>query len=183
MLLNPLYINTLKNRYPVQHFLPKIKIIVKNGGNMQIAVVGQNERSDLKELLAYEVGQHIARKGAVLITGGMGGVMAACSKGAKSEGGVTVGILPVYEKKLGNDFLDIVIPTGLGHARNSLVVSSADVVIAVGGEYGTLSEIALALKLDKNVITLKSWDIPQLRTIQADSPAEAVELAFKLVEE
>ncbi|PLX17411.1 MAG: TIGR00725 family protein [Candidatus Muiribacterium halophilum] len=150
---------------------------------MQIAVIGQAERSDLKELIAYEVGQHIARKGGILITGGMGGVMEACAKGAKSEGGQTVGILPVYEKEKGNRFLDIIIPSGLGHARNALVVSSADVVIAIGGEYGTLSEISIALKLEKNVITLQSWDIPQLKTIKADNPKEAVKLAYQLAEE
>ena len=109
--------------------------------------------------VAVKTGQLVAEKGYVLITGGLFGVMEGASKGAKERGGLTVGILPHYET-LSNPYIDIKIPTGLGHARNVLVVSSASrVVIAVGGNYGTLSEIAYALKLGKTVVGFKTWEI------------------------
>ncbi|KAA0003679.1 MAG: TIGR00725 family protein [Thermoplasmata archaeon] len=126
---------------------------------MYISVIGGGECSKDAYEMAVEVGRRIARMNAVLITGGLGGIMEAACKGAKEEGGITIGILPGERKEEGNVYLDYVIATGLGQARNALVVLNADIVIAINGEYGTLSEIALALKYGKKVYGLKSWDV------------------------
>ena len=108
---------------------------------------------------AREAGRLIAEKGYVLVTGGLFGVMEGASKGAKEKGGLTVGILPHYED-ISNPYVDIKIPSGMGHARNVMVVSSASkIVVAVGGNYGTLSEIAYALKLEKRVVGFRTWGI------------------------
>ncbi len=108
---------------------------------------------------AREVGRLVAERGYVLITGGLFGVMEGASRGAKEKGGLTVGILPHYEN-LSNPYVDIKIPSGMGHARNVIVVSSASkIVVAVGGNYGTLSEIAHALKLGKRVVGFRTWEI------------------------
>ncbi len=108
---------------------------------------------------AREVGRLVAERGYVLITGGLFGVMEGASRGAKEKGGLTVGILPHYEN-LSNPYVDIKIPSGMGHARNVIVVSSASkIVVAVGGNYGTLSEIAHALKLGKKVVGFRTWEI------------------------
>jgi uncharacterized protein (TIGR00725 family) len=109
-----------------------------------------------------------------LITGGLGGVMEAASEGAKEAGGVTVGILP-GEKETANPFVTVAIGTGMGHGRNAIIVRSADVVIALPGLYGTLSEIALALKMDKMVIDLGDWNVDGM--LKADSPEEAMLIA------
>jgi uncharacterized protein (TIGR00725 family) len=119
------------------------------------------------------VGRLVAARGAVLVCGGLGGVMEAACRGAKEGGGTTVGILPGAERSAANEFVDVAIPTGLGEARNALVVRAADALIAVGGGYGTLSEIALALKAGKPVAGLGSWGIEGVR--QADTPEAAVE--------
>jgi len=108
--------------------------------------------------VAVEVGRLIARKGYALICGGMLGVMEGACRGAKEEGGLTVGILPGYDWS-SNPYVDIKIPTGLGHGRNVIVAASSPVVVAVGGSYGTLSEIAFALKLKRKVIGYSSWDV------------------------
>jgi uncharacterized protein (TIGR00725 family) len=105
------------------------------------------------------VGRELASAGAVVVCGGLGGVMEAACRGAREAGGQTVGILPGTDRAAANAFVDIAIPTGLGEARNALVVRAADALIAVGGGYGTLSEIALALKAGKRVVGLDSWDI------------------------
>jgi uncharacterized protein (TIGR00725 family) len=105
------------------------------------------------------VGQELAARGAVVVCGGLGGVMEAACRGAKEAGGLTVGILPGTDRAAANAFVDVAIPTGLGEARNALVVRAADALVAVGGGYGTLSEIALALKAGKRVVGLDSWDI------------------------
>ena len=108
--------------------------------------------------------------------------MEYAAKGAKSAKGLTIGILPTYHASDANDYIDIPVVTGLGHARNIIVVGSADGVIAVGGEYGTLSEIAFALKLGKPVIGLKSWDLKGKANIQmVDSPADAVRIALSKI--
>jgi uncharacterized protein (TIGR00725 family) len=148
---------------------------------IQISVIGGTSFDKKNEIIAYQLGQLIAQKGYVLVCGGLCGVMEAAAKGAKSENGITVGILPDYDKKSANPYIDIVIPTGLNHSRNIAVASSGDVVIAVGGEYGTLSEICFALKLDIPVITINSWDIPKLRTIKAETPVEALSLAESFI--
>jgi hypothetical protein len=140
---------------------------------MQIAVVGGGEcRPEVSEM-ACLLGRLLAEKGHVLICGGLGGVMEAACRGAKKAGGLTLGILP-GEMGSANEFVDIVIATGMGHARNAIIAKSADAVIALPGEHGTLSEMALALKMGKRVISLSSWDIPG--TIKAKSPEEAIRL-------
>jgi uncharacterized protein (TIGR00725 family) len=140
---------------------------------MQIAVIG-NGQAGLEECAtANAVGRLIAQSGAVLVCGGLGGVMEAACKGAQEAGGTTVGILPGTDG--GNPYLDIIIRTGIGHARNVLVVLSAGAVIAVGGKYGTLSEIAVALKAGRPVYGLGSWDIEG--AIPCSSPEDAVRRA------
>ncbi len=126
------------------------------------------------------MGRHIALNNAVLFCGGLGGVMEMAAKGAREAGGLTVGLLPGFEFGDANPYIDIAIPTGLSHARNILVVRAAMAVIAVEGSYGTLSEIALALKIGKPVIGLQTWDIgPEI--IKAHTAQEAVEKALHMV--
>ena len=150
-----------------------------------IGVIGPNECTEAEYLLAQEVGGLIARSGAVLVTGGRGGVMEAASRGAKQSGGMTLGILPGLDRADGNPYLDVVIPTGLGSARNAIVVSASDAVIAISGGYGTLSEIGLALKARKTVIGLDTWQVlPKGRggdpIIRASTAAQAVGLALEV---
>lgn len=130
--------------------------------------------------LAEEVGREIAKRKGILICGGLKGVMEGAARGAKKEGGLTVGIIPGERASDANPFIDIPIVTGLRDARNIIVVRSSEVVIAIHGRYGTLSEIAFALKLDIPVVGLKTWDIsPDI--VIASSPADAVEKAFSLI--
>jgi len=124
-----------------------------------VAVVGPGEAEPDEIAAAEQVGAELARREAVVVCGGLGGVMEAACRGAKEAGGTTVGILPGVDRGAANRFVDVALPTGLGEARNALVVRAADVLIAVGGAYGTLSEIALALKGGKRVIGLRSWEI------------------------
>ena len=136
--------------------------------------------------MAEQVGGGIARRGAVLVCGGLGGVMEAAARGASATGGLTIGILPGATADEANSFIDVPIVTGLGEARNALVVGSSDAIIAIAGEYGTLSEIALALKMGVPVVGLGTW---QLRApdggvppiVAAQSAAEAVEKAFRAI--
>jgi uncharacterized protein (TIGR00725 family) len=118
------------------------------------------------------VGRELAARGAVVVCGGLGGVMEAACRGAKEGGGVTVGILPGTDRAAANSFVDVAIPSGLGEARNALVVRAADALVAVGGGYGTLSEIALALKAGKQVVGLDTWDIEGV--VAAPDPEAAV---------
>ncbi|TGC11479.1 TIGR00725 family protein [Methanolobus halotolerans] len=144
---------------------------------MQIGVIGACICDADLYLMAEEVGYEIARNGAFIICGGLGGVMEAAPRGAKKVGGTTIGILPGDNRLSPNHYIDIAILSNMGHARNAIIAQSCDALIAVGGEYGTLSEIALALKMGKTVVTLESrWEIEG--TIKADSPREAVELAL-----
>jgi uncharacterized protein (TIGR00725 family) len=113
----------------------------------------------------------------VLVTGGLGGVMEAACKGARGAGGMTIGILPGKDRSAANPFVDFAIPTGLGEARNALVVRAADALIAIGGAYGTLSEIAFALKAGKRVVGLGTWAIDGVEA--ADSPEAAVETVLR----
>ncbi len=122
--------------------------------------------------IAEAVGAELARRGAVVVTGGLGGVMEAACRGAKEAGGTTVGILPGLDRSAANPYVDVAIATGLGEARNALVVRSADVVVAVGGGYGTLSEIGLALKIGKRVVGLGTWEIDGVLVV--DGPEAAV---------
>jgi uncharacterized protein (TIGR00725 family) len=134
---------------------------------MYIAVIGASKASAEEEKLAAEVGQFIGKAGHTLVCGGLGGVMNAAAKGAQQSGGISVGILPGYDRSQSSPYLTVSIPTGLSHGRNFLVVLSADALIAIGGEYGTLSEISFALKLKKPLVLLKSWTKSQLNVTDA----------------
>lgn len=155
-----------------------------------VGVIGEQDCSAELATLARAVGTEIARRGGVLVCGGMGGVMAAAAQGAQAAGGLTVGILPGQDRAAANPFIDIPIVTNLGEARNIVVVRSSEVIIAVGGSYGTLSEIAFALKLGVPVVGLRTWrlakdgaDAPFVDPIvRAATPEQAVELAWQLLE-
>ena len=147
---------------------------------IQIAVVGAGEKVSADTLsLAEAVGRQIALCGAALVCGGLGGVMEAAARGAKSAGGHTIGILPGYDRARANPFIEFVIPTGMGQARNVIVVACSRAVVALPGEAGTLSEVALALKLGRPVVALSAWG-NVAGVFQADSPADAVTLACEL---
>jgi uncharacterized protein (TIGR00725 family) len=148
-----------------------------------ISVIGAGECTDEEAATAETVGRELARRGAVLVCGGKGGVMEAACKGAKSAGGLTIGILPDLDRAQANPYVDIPIVTGLGSARNSIVVLSGQAVIAIGGAYGTLSEIAFAGLYSRVVVGLGTWkaQLPgsdTLVVIEASSPAEAVSIAI-----
>jgi uncharacterized protein (TIGR00725 family) len=150
-----------------------------------IAVIGGGQCSPQVAKLAEEVGRELARQGAALICGGLGGVMEAACKGAYLEGGLTIGILPGENRQSANAFVRIPIVTGIGYARNVAVVKSAQAVIAVNGSYGTLSEISHALQSGIPVIGLNTWSLsqsgkPDNSIILAENPAEAVDKALCL---
>ncbi|AKB36283.1 hypothetical protein MSSAC_1693 [Methanosarcina siciliae C2J] len=148
----------------------------------QIGVIGAGTCSRETGALAEAVGREIAKKRAGLLCGGLGGVMEAAAKGAKLAGGITIGILPGTLREEANPWIDVAVLSGMGHARNALIAQSSDALIAVDGEYGTLSEIALGLKMGKPVVLLESkWRIEG--TESAKNPLEAVELVFRLIEE
>ncbi len=142
-----------------------------------IGVIGAGKGDEELLKIAEEVGRLLAKEGVIVVTGGLGGVMEAACRGAALEGGITIGILPTLKKEDANPFVKIPIPTGMGEMRNVLIVRASDVLIAIGGEYGTLSEIAFALKLGKRVVGLKTWNIKGI--IQASSPEEAVKILLK----
>ena len=150
-----------------------------------IAVIGGGQCSSETAKLAEDVGRELAKRGAILICGGLGGVMEAACRGATAEGGMTIGILPGESRRSANLFVQIPIATGMGHARNVAVVKSAQAVIAVDGSYGTLSEIGHALQSGIPVIGLGTWSIsqngqPDEAIIVAQNPVEAVEKALDL---
>jgi uncharacterized protein (TIGR00725 family) len=150
-----------------------------------IAVIGGGQCTKKEARLAEEVGRELARRGAVLVCGGMGGVMEAACRGAGAEGGTTIGILPGEDSHSANPHVQIPIATGLGYARNIAVVRSARAVIAVGGSYGTLSEIGYALQGGTPVIGLDTWSLSrngkeENPIIPAQSPTEAVDRALDL---
>jgi uncharacterized protein (TIGR00725 family) len=144
-----------------------------------IAVIGAGDASDDVCALAFEVGRAIATRGAVLVCGGRGGVMEAAARGTRTAGGHTIGILATYDRHSANPHIEFAIATGMGQARNAIVVGSADAVVALAGESGTLSEIGLALKIGRPVVALNSWD--QLDGLhRAASPETAVAMALEL---
>jgi uncharacterized protein (TIGR00725 family) len=149
-------------------------------GGPYVAVVGSGEATGELYDAACEVGRLVAERGGVVVCGGLSGVMEAAARGATERGGVAIGVLPDEDRRRANPYLSYSVATGAGQARNLAVVCSADAVIAVGGEYGTLSEIGLALKVGRPVVTLKSWELPR-HVIVAPSPREAVEKAFGLL--
>jgi uncharacterized protein (TIGR00725 family) len=124
-----------------------------------VAVVGPGEASPDQLHTAEEVGAGLAAAGAVVVTGGLGGVMEAACRGARSRRGRTLGILPGDDRDAANGWVEIAVPTGMGELRNGLVVRAADAVVAIGGGHGTLSEIALALKLGRPVVGLGTWEV------------------------
>lgn len=142
-----------------------------------VAVCGPSEATPSQLDAAREVGKLLARQGAIVINGGYGGVMGAASEGAAIEGGTVVGILPDSDRAEVNAHLTIAIATGLGQARNAVIVTAADSVIAIGQGWGTLSEIALARRLGRPVFALGAWNVKGLDVVH--SPAEAVKRALE----
>lgn len=146
---------------------------------LRVAVIGGGDCSETEAALAEEVGRLLAEAGAVVLTGGRGGVMAAASRGAAQAGGLVVGILPGDDASQANSWVTLPIVTGIGEARNAILVRTAHAVVAVGGEYGTLSEIAFALKFGRPVVGLHTWrasgpNQTALPIHTVDSAAEAV---------
>jgi len=151
-----------------------------------IAVIGSGQANAGEIKLAEAVGKEIARRGAILVCGGLGGVMEAACRGAEAAGGTTIGILPGDSREAANPHVQIPIVTGLNHARNVIVVKSAQVVIAVGGSYGTLSEIGHALQNNIPVVGLKTWSLVRegktdSSIITVDDPIDAVDIAINLI--
>ena len=142
-----------------------------------VAVVGPGDATAEQESTAEEVGRALAARGVVVVTGGLGGVMAAASRGAREAGGTTLGLLPGDDRAEANPWVSVAVPTGLGELRNGLVVRAADALIAVGGGYGTLSEIALALKADKRVVGIGSWEIGGVQAVRDAEAAVAAILS------
>ncbi len=148
-----------------------------------MAVVGPSAGSADELAAAERVGRSLAERGAVVVCGGLGGAMEAACRGAKEAGGSTLGILPGTDRREANPYVDVAVATGLAEGRNALVVRTADAVIAVGGAYGTLSEIALALRARMPVVGLRTWELARGgdrddAVTRAQTPEEAVDLAF-----
>ncbi len=141
-----------------------------------IAVIGGRRVKRGLLTVAEEVGRLIAERGAVLMCGGLGGIMEAAAKGAKHAGGLTLGILPQDDKESANPYIDVPVATGLGIGRNVIIARTADAVVAIGGQYGTLSEIAFSLQLKKTVVGIQTWDIHGV--LMAETPEEAVVKIF-----
>jgi uncharacterized protein (TIGR00725 family) len=153
---------------------------------LYVAVIGPDPAPPEVEAACEHVGRLLARAGAIVVTGGLGGSMEAASRGAAAEGGVTVGILPGPSRQHANPYLTVSIPTGMGEGRNVLNVRAADAVIAVAGEFGTLSEIAFALKTGVPVVGLDTWVLTKIGRpvedpiVRVDTPEEAVAEALRL---
>jgi uncharacterized protein (TIGR00725 family) len=155
-------------------------------GRPYVAVIGASNATEWELAAAEDVGRRLADAGCVLVCGGLGGVMDAAARGCEAGGGVSIGILPGHERESASTHLTMAIATGFGEARNAIVARSADAVIAVGGEFGTLSEIALALKMGTPVIGLGTWalgrdDLDRDPIVRAETPEEAVEHLRRLV--
>ncbi|MEU7057947.1 TIGR00725 family protein [Streptomyces sp. NPDC046197] len=151
-----------------------------------IAVAGPGQASAREAELARQVGGLLARRGAVVVCGGLGGVMEACAQGARDADGMVVGLLPGRDRGAGNRHLSVAVATGLGELRNGILVNTCDALIAVGGGWGTLSEVALALRAGKTVALLDGWALPDAPSataaghgpIRVATPAEAVEVVL-----
>lgn len=146
-----------------------------------IAVIGGSEPDAQSLALAEKVGELIAQQGAILITGGMAGVMEAASKGAKKASGLVIGVLPTCDKESANPYVDIPIVTGMSHARNFIIARTCDCAIAIDGKYGTLSEIAFCLMYNVPVVGLNTWNIDAPIT-PAQTADEAVAIAFTKIQ-
>ena len=151
-----------------------------SGQKIYVGVIGAGNCTKKIRDLAAEVGKEIARAGAVLVCGGLDGIMKGAAEGAKSAKGITIGILPGTEKSEANEFIDYAICTGFGEARNLVIIRTADAVIALPGMYGTLSELGFALKMKKPVVSLGSWEVAD-SIIKADDAKEAVKLALQAI--
>jgi uncharacterized protein (TIGR00725 family) len=154
---------------------------------VQVAVVGPGEATPEICALALEVGRLLASRGAVVVTGGLGGVMAAAAEGAAAAGGMSIGLLPGTDRADGDPHSTVLIPTGLGELRNAVVVRCADGLVAVGGSWGTLNEIALAQRAEVPVVCLEGWSVfaadgSPLPLSTAASPAEAVQRVIEIIE-
>jgi uncharacterized protein (TIGR00725 family) len=141
-----------------------------------VAVVGPGDAGPEILAAAESVGRELAQRGVVVVCGGLGGAMEAACRGAKEAGGTTLGLLPGADRGQANPYVDVAVATGLGEARNALVARTADALVAVGGGYGTLSEIALALRAGKRVVGLGSWEILGMENVE--SPADAAAAAL-----
>jgi hypothetical protein len=146
-----------------------------------VGVVGSGSCDGVIAQIAEEVGERLAREGLAVLTGGRGGVMEAASRGAKKVGGLTIGVLPGDRREDANQYVDIPIATGLGEARNAIVARASEALVAIAGEYGTLSEIALALKMGRPVIGLHTWTLTQ-DVIVVEDPKQAVEKVLDSLE-
>jgi uncharacterized protein (TIGR00725 family) len=146
-------------------------------GTRYVAVVGSGTATGTLYERAREVGRLIAERNGIVVCGGLSGVMEAAARGATEAGGTSIGILPDEDRKRQNEYLSYSVATGVGQARNLAVVCSGDVVIAVGGEYGTLSEIGFARKVGRRVVVLEGWDLGE-HVVASSTPEEAVEAAF-----
>jgi hypothetical protein len=154
---------------------------------LHIAVCGPHEATGQEVAWAEEIGRRLAEAGAVVVCGGYGGVMDAVARGAAAAGGTVIGILSGSDRRGSSDHLTAVLPTGMGEARNAIIVRSADSVIAVSGEYGTLSEMGLALKMGRPVVGLETWRLSKPGregdpVVRAETPEDAVRLALELAE-
>jgi uncharacterized protein (TIGR00725 family) len=143
-----------------------------------VAVIGPSEATVAEVAQAEAAGRMLAERGVVVVCGGLGGVMEGASRGAAGAGGTVVGILPGAERAAANEHVTVALTTGMGEMRNALVVRAVDAVIAVGGAYGTLSEIAFALRTGVPVVGIGTWDLDDV--IDAPDPESAVELALEL---
>jgi uncharacterized protein (TIGR00725 family) len=147
-------------------------------GSRYVAVIGPSVATADELSAAEAVGRHLASRGAVVVCGGLGGVMEAAARGAAAAGGTVLGILPGAERDEANAYVTVAIATGMGEMRNALLVRAADVVVAVGGAYGTLSEIAFALRTGVPVVGIGTWDLDDV--IDAPDADTAAELAWEL---
>lgn len=149
-----------------------------------VAVVGAGDADEGLQGVAEAVGRGLGKTGAVVLCGGLSGVMEAVCRGCRAAGGTSVGILPGDVRSDANEFVDVALATGMGEMRNALIVRAADVVVALGGEYGTLSEIAFALKIGRPVIGYGTWDLRKGRAddgiVRVDSADDAVTAALRL---
>jgi len=145
-----------------------------------IGIIGFGGNDEKLNMLAYETGIHIAEYGLILFCGGLGGIMEAACRGASEKGGITVGILPGGSHFDANKYIDIPVVTNMGEARNVILVRSSTVLIAIGGGFGTLSEISFGLKLEVPVIGLRTWDISE-KIIKASNPSDAVDIAYNII--
>jgi uncharacterized protein (TIGR00725 family) len=145
-----------------------------------IAVIGGRRVDKVLEIEAQEVGRLLAERGVVIVCGGLSGVMEAVSRGAKMADGLTIGILPQDHKRHANDYIDVPIVTGLGIGRNVIITRTADALIAIGGEYGTLSEIAFGLQMNKPVVGIRTWEIRGV--VPAEDASDAVKKVFEFLE-